>query len=148
VGPIDLNFTVPRSEWFSKVVTPISDARFITVEMEVPEGSRRADLKASLELLAEAEHCYAIGDDAGVFHRCRGAIEALPGYPKRVVDRIENDRKREQANALYFEAGQFLHAGRHVSQSGPDAGTFPVDHRDASLALNMTRLLVAYLSRL
>ena len=29
-----------------------------------------------------------------------------------------------------------------------DTGEFPVDHRDAAFALNLTRLLLAYLARL
>ena len=64
------------------------------------------------------------------------------------MDRIENLRKRSSADKLVKEAGMFLHAGRHVSREGRDAGAFPVDHRDAFLALNLTRLLVTYLARI
>jgi hypothetical protein len=34
-----------------------------------------------------------------------------------------------------------------VSKQPEDAGQFPVDHRDAQFALNLTRLLLAYLAR-
>jgi len=65
-----------------------------------------------------------------------------------MMQRIENDRKRAAADELLKRAGAFLHSGRHASRGGPDAGSFPVDHRDASLALNLTRLLLGYVSRL
>ena len=144
----ELGFAVPRSVWFSSVVSPISDARFVSVEIEVPNAADASPLSAAFDRLHDAERCYSIGDDAGVFAQCRGAIEALPGYPGHTVDRIENLRKRGAAAKLVEQAGAFFHSGRHVSREGQDAGTFPVDHRDAFMALNLTRLLLAYLGRL
>jgi len=144
----ELSFSVPRSVWFSSILSPISDSSFVTVEIEVPKGTDTAPFAASLARLGDAERAYANGDDPGVFSQCRGALEALPGYPDHIVDAIENARKRAAADKLVKEAGVFLHAGRHVSQEGRDAGDFPVDHRDAFLALNLTRLLTAYLARI
>ena len=144
----ELMFSVPRGVWFSSVVSPISDSSFVTVEIEVPKGTDTGPLTASFARLRDAERAYANGDDHGVFSQCRGAIEALPGHPDHIVDRIENSRKRTSADKLIKEAGMFLHAGRHVSREAQDAGEFPVDHRDAFLALNLTRLAVAYVARI
>ncbi len=36
---------------------------------------------------------YANGDGPGDFGRCRGAIEALPGYPDQVADHTENAKR-------------------------------------------------------
>ena len=144
----ELAFSVPRGVWFSSVVSPISDSSFVSVEIEVPKGTDTAPFAASLARLRDAERAYANGDDPGVFSQCRGAFEALPGYPDHIVDGIENAKKRASADKLVKEAGAFLHAGRHVSQEGRDAGAFPVDHRDAFLALNLTRLFIAYMARI
>lgn len=147
-NPAELSFSVPRGVWFSSVVSPIGDARFVSVEIEIPKGADPSPLSAAFDRLRDAERCYAIGDDPGVFAQCRGAIEALPGYPDHIVDGIENPKKRVAADELVRQAGTFFHAGRHVSREGQDAGEFPVDHRDASMALNLARLLLAYLARL
>lgn len=146
--PRDLAFSVPRGVWFTSVLSPISDSSYVAVEIEVPKGTDTGPFAASLERLRDAERAYASGDDAAVFSQCRGAIEALPGYPDQMVDRIENARKRSAADKLVRQAGTFLHSGRHVSHEGRDAGAFPVDHRDAFLALNLTRLLTTYLARI
>jgi hypothetical protein len=144
----ELMFSVPRGVWFSSVVSAVSDSSFVTVEIEVPKGTDTGPFAASFARLRDAERAYTNGDDHGVFSQCRGAIEALPGHPDHIVDRIENGRKRNSAEKLIKEAGAFLHAGRHVSLEVHDVGEFPVDHRDAFLALNVTRLAVAYVARI
>ena len=42
----------------------------------------------------------------------------------------------------------FFHAGRHVSQSGPNQGTFDVSHADTEFALVLAKTLFAYYARL
>lgn len=146
-SPTRLAFSVPRSEWFSKVLGPLTTTRFVGLEIGLPKVEGTAFV-AALDRLRDAEESYARGDDAAVFAHCRGAIEGLPGYPHDIVNAISNVKKRNATDALIKEAGQYLQLGRHVSREGSDAGEFPVDHRDALLALNVTRLVVAHLARL
>lgn len=126
VGPIDLGFTVPRSEWFSKVVTLISDARFITVEMEVPEGSRQADLKASLELLAEAETATrsvttpACSIDAAERLRRFRAIRSVSSIASRMIESASRptpstSRPASSSMPAGTSASQDLTRGRFLS---------------------------------
>ena len=142
-SPARLEFSVPRSEWLSKVLGPLTKTRFVGLEIGLPNVGGTA-FAPSMDRLRDAEESYALGNDAGVFAHCRGAIEALPGYPHQIVEAITSKRKRDATNALIKEAGLYLQLGRHVSREGSDTGEFPVDHRDASLALNMTRLVVAH----
>ena len=61
---------------------------------------------------------------------------------------LPDGSKRSQLDHLFKEAGQFFHAGRHVSQSGPNQGTFDVSHADTEFALVLAKTLFAYYARL
>jgi hypothetical protein len=119
INPVDFTFTVARSDWYSKVVAPITDKRYVAVEIEVDGDQSR--LRESFRRVAEAEAAYATGDDSGVFAKCRAAIEALPGFPASITATIGNDRKRAATDELLKEASAYLHTGRHVSKQPEDA---------------------------
>ena len=146
-GPASLTFDVPRSEWLTKVVGPLGRQTFVHLALALPDAAGSA-YAAGVARVRDAERSYVLGDDASVLAHCRGAIEAMPGYPNGLVQGIENGRKRAEADRLVRQVGLFLHLGRHVDMAGDDVGDYPVDHRDALLALNMTRLIISYLAAL
>jgi hypothetical protein len=49
---------------------------------------------------------------------------------------------------LRIALGGYLHCGRHVDAARPEAGTFPVDHLDASFTLDVMRVTLAHLSQI
>jgi hypothetical protein len=94
-----------------------------------------------------AERCFALGDDAGVFAKLKGAFEALPDAPKQIFDALP-EPKRAAVNAVVAAyVTTFLNFGRHVSKTGAPAGEFPVDHIDARYALDNANLVLSYASK-
>jgi len=147
--PISTNpnlLQVPRGHWFHSVLETTGSDRYIDLTFQVPATA--PGWSKAHALLKSAEERYVSGDDPGVFFCCRGVIEALDGYPDRILDFLPSTDKRTKLDVLLKHAGQFFHAGRHVSQDGPDAGTFPVSHADAEFALTLTKALLAYYARL
>lgn len=143
-----LMIQVARSDWFKNVMEPVGTLGYVVTEIPLPKGSAASSFAASLNHLGAAEERYAVGDDPGVFARCRAAVEALPGYPKSMVGSIADEDKAKSLDAVLKEGGDYLHRGRHVAQAGDQKGEFPVDHADARFALTLTRLLVSEVARL
>ncbi len=142
----EMNIVIARSDWFGKVLQPIADDEYVLLEVAVPKGLAAAGWTKALALLDEAEKAYAIGDDAGVFAKLRGAIDALPGAKQRIVDALPEPRRAE-VNSLLRAVGEYLHHGRHVATVGAAAGAFPVNRIDADAALSMVRVMFSYVSR-
>jgi len=135
-----------KSLWLHSVLEPVGYDQFVELEFQVPSGA--AGWAKAFALLKSAEEKYVLGDDPGVFLQCRGMVEALEGYPKDILNFLPDGSKRTKLDDLFKEAGQFFHAGRHVSQTGPNQGTFDVSHADTEFALVLAKTLLAYYARL
>jgi hypothetical protein len=140
-----LRFEVARSDWFTHVLEPIGAVQYVSTEILLPTGD--ASLRAAVGKIREAESAYAMHDDPAVFLYCRGAIDALPGAKQDIFAALSDPEEATLLNALTLQAGQYLHRGRHVATGGDGGAEFPVDHADARFALNLTKVLIAHLSR-
>jgi hypothetical protein len=147
-GRGQIRMQIDRGHWFTQVMEPVSSLSYVVTEIPLPKGSATAGFQPVLNHLREAERSYATGDDAGVFFRCRAAVEALPGAPKDIFNGLSDPDLAACMNALMKESVDYLHRGRHTQREGDQRGEFAVDHADALFALAMTRLLVAQSSRL
>lgn len=143
-----LTVQVARSDWFTSVMEPVGTLSYVVTEIPLPKGGFGTSFQATLNQLREAEQKYSACDDAGVFFRCRAAVEALPGSPKNIFDPLPDRNEAECMNALLKETVDYLHRGSHTEREGERRGEFTVDHADARFALALTRLLVAQTSRL
>jgi len=144
-GQNELQFRVARSDWFTQVLEPLGTVEYLCTEIAVPRGD--SPLRQSANHLQEAERAFRQGDDAQVFLKCRGALDALPGAPKSIFARLEYKRERDTLDELLRAAGNYFHLGRHTADEGPQEGDFPVDHADAAFALNVAKLLIAQTAR-
>jgi len=145
-GQNTMHFSIPRSDWFSRVVAGLGEVDYLPLELFVPRSPAGDSWRQSIGHLDSAEKAYALGDDPSVFVHLRGALDALPGAKQHIFDSLP-EPKRTEVDKLATALGQFLHKGRHVSGQGADQGTFPVDHIDAGFALNMMKVLLSYTSR-
>lgn len=139
----DFGYPVPRSEWYEKVVSSLGDGDYLALDVLVPRGATGAPWQAALKHIEDARRAYTNGDDPAVFLHLRGAFDAIPGAKQKIFDSLD-EPKRTEVNALVGALSGFLHSGRHVAE---EDGTFPVDHIDAGLALNLMTVLVSYTSR-
>ncbi len=144
-GQNELQFRIARSDWFAQVLEPLGTAEYLCTEIAVPRGD--SPLRQSANHLQEAERAFRQGDDAQVFLKCRGALDALPGAPKGVFAALEYKRERDTLDELLRAAGNYFHLGRHTADEGPQEGNFPVDHADAEFALNLAKLFIAQTAR-
>lgn len=144
-GENELRFHIARSDWFAQVLEPLGTVEYLCTEIAVPRGDD--PLRQSANHLQEAERALRQGDDAQVFLKCRGALDALPGAPKGVFAALEYKRESETLEELLRTAGNYFHLGRHTADEGPQAGDFPVDHADAAFALNLAKLVIAQTAR-
>lgn len=142
-GP--MNFQITRSDWYSKVLSPIRQEDYIYLEIAVPRGTTASNWRNSLTLLTKAEEAYAKGDDASAFLHLRGIIDTLPGAKKHIFDTLP-EPKRSKIDDLLRSYGDYLHAGRHVAATGTLEGTFPVDHLDTAFAIAACKILLSYAS--
>jgi hypothetical protein len=140
--------SIERSEWYGKVLshTKSEQYRFLEIALPRSDSTLAQEWGKTVEHLQKAEHAYAIGDDAAVFSYLHGAREALPGTIQKICDDIRDPHKKKAVNELLAKVGAYLQSGRHVSPSGPDEGTFPVDHIDAAFAIDLTRTVLSHLS--
>ncbi len=140
--------SIDRSEWYQSVLTPTKGEQYRFLEIALPrsDGELAREWAESIQNLQNAERSYATGDDAAVFNHLRGAHDALPGTKRHICDSIGDERKRDAIDKLVKEVGGYLHLGRHVSQSGVETGTFPVDHLDAAFAIDLMRTTLSHLS--
>jgi hypothetical protein len=140
--------SIDRSEWYQSVLAPTKGEQYRFLEIALPrsDGELAREWAESIQNLQNAERSYATGDDAAVFNHLRGALDALPGANQNICNSIGNDRKRRATDDLVKQVGVYLHLGRHVSQSGSETGTFPVDHLDAAFAIDLMRTTLSHLS--
>jgi hypothetical protein len=148
IQPTIVPLTIPRSDWYSRVLEPIGTYRYTVWAVALPKAQEAGGVAEAVQHVADAEKAFATGDDPAVFLHCRGAWDALPGAKVAIFNGVVDIEKRERLNDLGKSFGNFLHAGRHVAADGPHVNDFPVDHRDADFALNMIKLFVGYVSRL
>ena len=120
--------------------------RYLEVVLPRSDEVLKQDWAKAVANLDNAERAYASGDDAAVFLHLRGALDALPGAKKAVLDDVRDEKKRGYLDAVLVKAGEFLHGGRHVAANGTLAGTFAVDHMGAAFALDLMRVLLSHLS--
>jgi hypothetical protein len=137
--------TIPRSDWYSRVMVPIGTSDFIFTDIAVPRGPLGDDWRSTINLLDQAEKAFALGEDAAVFGYLHGAFEALPGAKKNIFDGLPKPQ-REYVDDLAKHIGEFLHAGRHVAELIDGNKGFPVNHVDARFAINLVRVLLSYAS--
>lgn len=136
---------IPRSDWFSKVVTPVGLSDFVYSEVAIPKGPLGDEWKSTIDLLSRAERAFILGDDAAVFSQLRGAFDALPGAKKNVFDDLPEPQKK-YVDDLARHVGEYLHNGRHVAEMSDGVVGFPVNHVDARFAINLVRVLLSYAS--
>jgi hypothetical protein len=134
---------VPRGEWFKRVIEPIGTMEYLLTEIPLLKGGVGAALEKSYKQLQEAERHWVTGNDPSVFFHCKGAIEALPGWPQQIFDALVDRTKAECLDKLVHSAKNYFDHGRHIAQSGSQEGEFPVDHREAEFALSLTKVLLA-----
>lgn len=139
---------IPRSEWWGRVLAPTRFEQYRYLEIALPrdDSALGAQFQKAADLLVGAEQAYAQGNDPSVFQQLRGALDALPGAKQHILDNIRSESKRQKLDTLLKATGQYLHVGRHVDGDGVEQGTFPVDHLDASFALDLMRVVVSHLS--
>ncbi|MCI2975458.1 MAG: hypothetical protein MP439_05205 [Ferrimicrobium sp.] len=139
---------VARTEWYDRVLAPTRNEQYRYLEIALPkdDNALRKEWDLAVNHLVDAERAYATGDDPTVFGRLRAALDSLPGSKTSILAGISDTDKREDLDALLKQAGKFLHNGRHVSAEGTQQGTFPVDHLDAALAIDLMRVLFSHLS--
>lgn len=131
-GRGQIRMQIDRGHWFTQVMDPVGTLTYVVTEIPLPKGSGSVwAFQPVLNHLREAERNYAAGDDAGVFFRCRAALEALPGAPKDIFAGLADPNLAECINALTKESVDYLHRGRHTQREGEQRGEFPVDHADA-----------------
>jgi len=142
--------TVPRANWFGQVLAPTRNEQYRYIELALPRSDQMLTVEwaNAVSHLDRAEAAYATGDDPAVFSHLRGALDALPGAKKHVLDGVADSNKRSRLDALLNDAGEFLHTGRHVAKLGEQAGSFPVTHVDAAFALDLLRVLLSHMSLL
>lgn len=140
-----LIFEIARSDWFKRVLEPIGTVEYLSSEIVLPRGD--PSLRAAVARLRDAESAFANHDDPSVFLHCRGALDALPGAKQEIFATLADRSEAKVLDRLTLGVGDYLHRGRHVAEEGEQDGEFPVDHDDARFALNLTKLLVAHISR-
>lgn len=138
-----ITLQVPRGEWFKRVIEPIGTHEYLLTEIPLLKGGIGASLEKSYKQVLEAERHWVTGNDPSVFFHCKGAIEALPGWPESIFDPLPDRTKAEYLNRLVHSAKSYFDQGRHIARTGTQEGEFPVDHREAQFALALTKVLLA-----
>ncbi len=148
IREVNLVINMARSDWVKYVLEPVGFGDYILMEMPVPAVLDRKRWEDALTHLTQADQQFALGNDPGVFQYCRAVFESLEGFPKSIFAAVEDEEKRKSVDTLLKEAQQYFHSGRHVSETGPQQGMFPVDHRDAEFALALAKFFLAYIAKL
>ena len=146
-GTTDFRFQVARSEWYANVIQRVGTDEIIFAEIFVSPGGFDSLLK-TYSHLKNAEKALFEGQDPAIFLHLRAALEALPGANKEIFSTVLDVEKRSKLDAMLKSVIAFLHTGRHVASSGEDRGLFAINHADASLAVNLVKILLAYVSQL
>jgi hypothetical protein len=138
-----LKFQIARSDWFKYVLEPIGMDEYVFAEIKIPKGLLKSKFTAAAQSVLKAESHFVNGDDPEVFFQCRAALETLTGAPKSIFDSVADEGKRQALNDLVQRLVDLLHRGRHAQ---PEKG-FMVNHQDAELALSLTKVVLAYISK-
>ena len=145
---VDLPLQVSRSDWFKEVLEPVGFGEFVWAEIAIPSAELRAGWTAAVDHLRKADELYAKGDDPEVLARCYSALQALPGAPSDIVSGVANRAKRGALDDLLRKVTRLYHLGRHPDRLGDEPGAYPAGRMEALFALNMTKVVLAYLSDL
>lgn len=144
-----VRISIYRSDWVKNVLEPLGIGKYILLELPIPDVPEPERWKKALDHLEDAQNHFHMGNDAAILHLCHAAFEGLEGAPKNIFDQMADEKKRRAVDDLLKQAMDYFHSGRHVSKSsGPQQGTFPVDHRDAEFALYLSRTFMAYIAKL
>jgi len=140
--------SIERSEWYRAVLAQTKGEQYRFLEIALPrsDSALAQEWEKAVEHLQSADRSYTMGDDVAVFSYLRGALDALPGAKQSICENIRDTRKRKAIDDLLKKIGDYLHLGRHVSDSGHDDGAFPVDHVDAAFAIDLMRTFLSHLS--
>lgn len=141
-----LSFRVSKLDWLKQVLEPIGYADFKLIELPIPEVPNREKWDKALKHIEEAESQFRTGNDPGVFSRCYAAYESVKPI-KMHLESVTNLDKRNAIKSMFDDMQRFLNKGRHVERVGAESGDFPVDHRDAELAIYMIKSSIAYLAK-
>ncbi len=144
----NLSVEVHRGTWNDRVLRPLGYGEHIVLDIPIPKAPDESLYQKALGHLREAQTRYERGDDPGVFSSCRAVFESIVQDPRRILEQVEDDDKRQKVDELLKQANAYFHAGRHVSKSGPQQGEFAVDHRDAEFALGMAKMFFGYTAKL
>jgi hypothetical protein len=147
-GLMDLDVQVARSDWYEQVVERLAIGSYLIAPLFLPYGVE--SWKSALKHMDDALRALVLGNLPGVFGECRAAIDALPGDKTDIFAAMTEGKKRDAIDELTKSIGKYIHSGRHVvpNTGGEQAGEFPVDHRDALFAYNMTKLLLSQIASL
>ena len=106
-GPI--NYQISRSDWYSKVLSPIRQKDYVYFEVAVPRGNAASAWRNSLALLARAEEAYAK-------RRRRLSLPPPPGHHRHPPRRQETHLRRPPRTQAHQNRrppptyGDYLHA--------------------------------------
>jgi hypothetical protein len=120
---------------------------------ESDDGSNRARDLPARRFVERFQYVHDLSDDlpsATMPESLPSSVALLrrcPLTPKDIVAALP-EPQRTEVDALVKAVGTFLHSGRHVSQVGESAGSFPVDRQAAYLALSTMKVMLSYLSQI
>lgn len=131
---------IPQSKWV-KFLQDMGYARFIVIELPIPEPPKGTAINKSLSHLREALKSFHEGDYDDVLVNCRKAIEqAHKKLTKQKLEGIlQSPSKAEKIGSIQAKIKDFTSLGPHVDTK--------VDQRDAEMALHCTMSLIRYLAR-
>ena len=144
---MSMAISIPRSTWVHDVLQPIGTDRYIFLEARVPPLPAGGKWDAAQQHLHSAETRNQEGYDPDVLRHAWDSFEALsPGAGNKILGGIINDAKREHFNKVLLAFRGFLQHGRHPRERGEELGLYDVDHRDAAMAIAVTKALLAYIA--
>lgn len=157
--PPDIRFVVPRigqlpiriskTDWYRQVREPMGMEQFASLHFPIPEVPDKARWQIALENLSKAAESFHRGDDPAVFGWVYSFYDKL-NQAEELIDRsVSDSQKAGTIKAVIKEVRRFFNEGRHPPKTAPpEEKRFSVDHRDAEFALNLGRILLAYLAKL
>lgn len=143
----------PRDDWH-RVLDRLGWGLKKVVEIDYPKAELAAWQKAFSHLEA-AEDSYRSRKDNAVLLECENALEAistntgsnfLAQLVKDLQGAIAGQEKAKVVGEAVDRVGTFVRRGKHFVGS-PRTPLFEADGRDAELALNWTKALIVYISK-
>jgi len=122
---------VPRANWYEQVLAPTRNEQYRYIELALPRSDQMLTVEwaNAVTQLDRAEAAYATGDDPAVFSHLRGALDALPGAKKHVLDGVSDTNKRSRLDTLLKDAGEFLPHRTSRREAGGAGRELPGDPR-------------------